>query len=120
MEKFEQKRQPELKIEDVAQAIENLKFEDYEEFECLGFRFLIILNTPEDLEASENKEEVFFTQSSTGNFDIYILKTLTEQEKKRKVFHEIIEASLRAQGFDNQQAHEEAKKAETQYFDGHK
>jgi hypothetical protein len=49
-----------------------------------GFPLFNHFESPEDLEASENKEEVFFTQSSTGNFDIYILKTLRSRKRSAK------------------------------------
>ncbi|MDP1689497.1 MAG: hypothetical protein Q8L47_05245, partial [bacterium] len=46
---------------------------------------------------------------------IYILETLPVEEKKRRLFHEIIEADLQRQGFGND-AHNITLKTEIEVF----
>lgn len=109
--------QQEISKDDALKIVNALKFDDYELFSYEGIHFLIILCRQDEIDSDENKEEVFFAQSTAiDGFDIYVLDSLSTEEKRRRVLHEVIEASLIKQGFDNKTAHGSALKVELDVF----
>lgn len=107
---------PEILKGEALKVVEDLKFEDFEEFKYNKTKFLLILISAEDFSNSSNKEEVFISAStSTRGYDIYMLETIPKEDKKRIIFHEIIEADLRKQGL-GESSHDLAKKTEIEVF----
>ena len=115
MEK-EIKKEPEIFKDEALRIVNGLKFEDFEDFSFHNINFLIILINKEDIGDSSNQEEIFLSASTaTRGFDIYMLDALSVEDKKRRVFHEIIEADLRRQGF-GEESHKLATKTEVEVF----
>ncbi len=112
----EKTKEPEILKDEALRTVSNLKFEDFESFSYHNINFLLILVTKEDISGPGNQEEIFLSASTaTRGFDIYMLDTLSIEDKKRRIFHEIIEADLRKQGF-GEGSHELALKTEVDIF----
>lgn len=115
MENLEKIKQPEINAETIINVIENLKFEDYEQFEYNGTNFLLIFDkegeSPQEVDGVE-----YFASTKIDGFDIYLLETLPKKEQKRRLFHEILECNLLGQGLDTRTAHEIATKNEQKIF----
>lgn len=109
---------PEIKTEELLRVIDGLRFKDWEKFIFNGSRYLLLLCTQEDVDSDESGEKVFFVASTEdkGGWDIYMLETLSEAEKKRMMFHEILECNLSDQGFNHPLTHELARKTEEETF----
>ncbi|MDO8499225.1 MAG: hypothetical protein Q7S66_01025 [bacterium] len=114
MEKIEQIKTPDIHSQQLLQIIDNVKWEEMEELEYNGTNFLLFF--PDETAESDGHQDAVYHQSTVADFDIYILSTLPVQEKKRCLFHEIVEADLRKQGFGNKEAHSIVEKEEQKIF----
>lgn len=114
MEKIEQFKNPEIYSQKLLQAIENVKWEEMEELEYNGTNFLLFF--PDTTSESDGHQDAVFHASSVADFDIYILSSLPIQEKKRRLFHEVLESDLRKQGFNNNEAHAFVEAEEQKIF----
>jgi hypothetical protein len=96
---------PKMNIELLLQIIDEREWEDMEQFEYNGTSFLLLF--PDSTEESDGHAiAVYHASSYIDGFDVYILSSLSDDEKKRCLFHEVLEASLRAQGYDLNESHE--------------
>jgi hypothetical protein len=114
-EKF--KPGPEIKREKLAElwsVISGLKFEDYEEFKFDGKNFLLLFFSPE--QKNENGEAWFSASTDIDGVDIYLLQTLPLEEKKKKLFHEVVEAWAQTNGFLGKESHNFALEQEKIFF----
>ena len=116
MKSFYRQNQPEIETDLIFKTVNSLKFSNFEKFGYQGHNFTIILCTQNDIDTSEDKRQVFYSELTLGNFDLYILKTLPTAEKRKRIFHEVIEAILKTQGYENQKAHELASIEMNKYF----
>ena len=114
MDKIENFKTPDIHSEQLLQIIEQVKWEDMEELEYNGTNFLLFFS--DKTSESDGHSDAVFHASSIADFDIYILRSLSVQEKKRRLFHEVIEANLRKQGFNNREAHALAEAEEKKIF----
>jgi len=109
---------PKILKEEALEVVNTISFEELEEFNYDGTNFLLMTFTQEELEQNpENeREDVFFSASTEiDGWDIYILDSLSVEEKKRRIFHEIIECDLISQGFETN-AHTKARQVEEEVF----
>jgi hypothetical protein len=114
MEKMEKLKTPEIHPEELLQRIEQVKWEDMEGLEYNGINFLLFW--PEKTSESDGHRDAVFQASDVADFDIYILSSLPVLEKKRRLFHEVLEASLRRQGYNGNEAHSLAETEEQKIF----
>lgn len=116
MKNMEKIKLPEIKAEELISIIEDIKWEDYYGFSYNGTDFLLILLDQDDIDSGNGGEMAEFTESTIINgYDIYLFETIPETERKRILFHEILEANLQDQGFKSQ-AHDIALAEERKYF----
>jgi len=108
----------EIKKEELVDLVNSLSFEDQEKITFNGSRYLLWLFTEEDMNTGDEHEKVFYSASTAdrGCWDIYMLENLSDAEKKRSMFHEILECNLKDRGFDESLTHELALKAEEEVF----
>lgn len=114
----EQISTPEIKTGELLKVVDGLSFEYGERFTFNESRYLLLLCTQEEVDSGEPREEVFYSASTAdpGGWDIYMLETLSESDKKRRMFHEILECNLVDRGFQQKLSHELARKAEEETF----
>ena len=105
---------PELQSEELLGIIDGMKIQDGEQFTFNGVSYyLCLLNQGE---AEHGGEDAFFNASTyIHGYDIYILETLPPEERKRKLFHEILEANITG-NLPSEQAHEIALQEEERIF----
>lgn len=98
MEKPEQFKTPGVDYRELNRVIENIKFEEEERVEYNGsISVLHIL---------ENSLDAYFIEGKEPNkYFLMMGDRLSADERKRLLFHEILEANLRDQKFDNKMAH---------------
>ncbi len=111
---MEKHKTPEIHSDELLQKIEQVKWEYMEKLEYNGINFLLFW--PEKTSESDGHKDAVFHASIVADFDIYILSSLPVQEKKRRIFHEVLEASLRRQGYNNNEAHSFAEAEERKNF----
>lgn len=114
MGKIEQLKTPDIHSKQLLRTIERVRWEDMEELEYNGTSFLLFF--PEETSESDGHRDAVFHVSSVADFDIYILSSLPIQEKKRRLFHEVVEADLRKQGLNNEESHAIAEEEEQRIF----
>ena len=117
MEPIESKKQyilsPE-KIKEVKEFSDKLKIKEYKPFIFDEIECQIIFLGREDL---DEDGDIWFSASNTiSGYDIYIFDELSEETKKRKLFHELLEIDLLKQGVDSDIAHNIAKTEEEKIF----
>jgi len=115
MENFEKTKSPEIKSEELLRFIDNLELDDYMEFSFNGSNLLLIFLDEEDV-SHDGEDAWHSTSTAIDGRDIYILKTLPPEIKKRKLFHEILECNIADQGFSVAEAHELTVKEEQKNF----
>lgn len=114
MEKIEQIKTPDIHSQQLLQIIENVRWEEMEELKYNGTNFLLFF--PDETSECDGHADAIWHESTVADYDIYILSTLPAQEKKRRIFHEALEADLRRQGFAIKEAHSIAAKEEQKIF----
>jgi hypothetical protein len=115
----EPKPTPELSESKVGQLWEGLgtlDWDGYEEFEFDGVSYLILDFPPDHLD--EEGEGWFRPSTHIDGIDVYALETLPPEEKKKRVFHEILEAW--AQRFSLDQPHDFAIDRERKFWESKK
>jgi hypothetical protein len=119
LESFESQRTPEIKSDELIALINRVKFESSNIYEFNGTVFNIIM-FPEDGLDENNVDTWYATSEIVPGCDIYILETLSLEEKKHRLFHEVLELNLRDQGMSQYQAHDLAKAEDQKYKDERK
>ena len=108
---------PEIKVIELLRVIDSIKWENGYEFSYNGTCFLLFLLTQAEHQQNESHEEAeYFKSTEKEGWDIYFLETLTEEKRRKELFHEIAECNLRDQYFSNSEAHQIALKAEQHIF----
>jgi hypothetical protein len=113
-----QTKTPEIKVNELLSTIDNICWENGYEFSYNGTSYLLFLLTPAEHEQNESHEEAEYFESTGGTdgWDIYLLETLSDEKRRKKLFHEIAECNLRDQKFSNSEAHQIALQEEQKYF----
>lgn len=114
METFKEKM-PEIKSRELLHLINSLPLEHYGQFSFNGVGYTLLFFDKEELEG----DDIAWNSASTaieGGRDIYILETLSEEEKRKKIFHEILESDLYRQGFEMGQCHDIAARVDEEVF----
>jgi len=114
MENREQIRQPEIKTEELLTLIDTVQWEQGYEFSFNGTEFFLDITEIEALQKADaegRKEKYglpaeYIRSTYVNGYDIYLHDTIPTQERKRILFHEILEANLRDQRFSQSQAHD--------------
>lgn len=118
MREGEKNKQPEIDFKAILNVIDNLEltFDDYEAFEYMGTGFLIIPDdNPESLR--ESGGAWYINSTAIDGFDIYLQESLSKEQRKRRLFHEVLEINLRdKQGFGQEDAHNIAQAKEQEVF----
>ena len=108
---------PEIKVDELLSVIDDIKWENGYGFSYNGTSFLLFLLTPAEHEQNESDEEAeYFKSTENDGWDIYLLETLSEEKRRKKLFHEIAECNLRDQHFSNSEAHQIALRVEQSIF----
>lgn len=113
MEKIEQIQKPEINIDELKSTINNIKWKDHYEFSYNGSKFLLLLDEEDEVDPVSGGAEHHQSTAISG-WDIYIQKSLSGIERDRRLFHEILECSLKDQGIDT--AHQITKELEEKEF----
>ena len=115
MEQHEQLRRPEIKTQELISVIDSIKWEEDYEFSFNGSNFLLLLDT-EDESDPEVQGAEYHASTSINGWDIYALETLAGEERRRRLFHEILECNIKDQGFSHEIAHQTAFEEEQKKF----
>lgn len=116
MEKIEQVPKIEINSEELLKTIDEIEWEEHYEFSYNGSDYILLLDTEEEADPETGGAEYHQSTATPGAWDIYILETLSGEERKRKLFHEILECNLKDQGIDHEMAHNTAKQEEEKTF----
>lgn len=106
----------EIYSERLMSIIDEIKWENWEQISYNGTDYLLFLTDEGGETVVGNDVPAFYTQSSVVDFDVYIVKSLPLEERKRMLFHELLEANLRSQGLGVKAAHEMTLKEEENVF----
>ncbi len=113
--KVEQLKKPEVNAPELLSVIDSLKYESYETFSYNGSNYLIIPLDQNDIES--NDDEAWFAASTAiSGWDIYILTSLPAEERRRKMFHEVLECYLIEHGLSRKDAHDMSRIEEEKLF----
>ncbi len=114
MESFKPPTNPAIKhevLEDLpirAQAVFDLvrkmKINEGRIFEFDGTQYQVIWLNKKEVTA-DGGEASFEASTQIAGFDIYMLKSLSPEVKKRQLFHEILESNLVTWGVPSKEAH---------------
>ena len=117
MENFENEKKPNLEIESSIREIMSVLQEDpqdFDVFECMGRLYHIIPMTKEDM--GDGPEAFFSLSSEIDGHDIYILETLTKEDRHKRLFHELLEQYIQSHGYDGEDAHKIVLEQEEKIF----
>ncbi len=116
-------KQPEVNIEELISLLDEIKWENGNSFKFNGTEFLMLISTIEELNeprepgVSFGDEAEIFGSNTVDGFDIYLHDTINESQRKRVLFHEILEGNLRHKfNLEGEQAHQIAFKEEEKVF----
>ena len=112
-ESLESQQTPELHSAELLQIIDNLPIEAGEEFSFNGQDFYLC--TLNEEEARSSGDAWYAASTYIVGWDIYILETLPPEERRRKFFHEILEASI-TRSMPTEKAHKIALAEEERVF----
>ncbi|MFA4818973.1 MAG: hypothetical protein WC621_03965 [Patescibacteria group bacterium] len=124
MENREIIRQPELKTEELLALLDSIKWEQGYRFTFNGTEFYINITKAGRLAKAEaegklakfGKSAEYFASTYVRGYDIYLHDTIPESDRRRILFHEILEANLRDQSFSLHEAHDIVLKEEQKAF----
>lgn len=111
-------RRPEIadeKLRELISILDSLKFEEFEEFDFDGEKFLLQILPPSHLKKKEGGAW-FHSSTYIEGIDIYIVKKQAPEMRKRQMFHEVVEARAKGMGFDQDIAHNYALEQEQKFF----
>jgi hypothetical protein len=98
MESFEGGHQSEINTEELLQVINSLSLTFGEEFEYNGSLYHLTLVEKEDEEIRKAGGAMYFRSRLNDPWDIHLLESLLEADKRRLLFHEVLECNLQEQG----------------------
>lgn len=105
----------EQKLKELLLILDSIKFKNFEEFEFDGKKFLLQILPKSHLKEVEGG--AWFAGSTyIDGIDIYIVKNQSPEDRKQRLFHEVVEAKVQAMGFDKKTAHEYALEQEQKFF----
>ena len=121
---MEKIKQLELRTEELLNILDSIKWELGYRFYFNGTNFHIITTPADEINESVIKGErdqygepaEYHQSTETDGYDIYLHDTIPESERKRVLFHEILEANLQNQGFSEKDAHSMTLQAEEKIF----
>lgn len=114
MEDYKSAEQYTIKTQELLGFLDNFVPEEHEVFTFGGFDFQIIYLDEGD---SDNNQDVFWSASTEiGGYDIYLLESLSDDEKKRRLFHELLEIDLIEQGISADESHPIVEAEEKKVF----
>ncbi len=106
--KTEAGKQPEIKTEELILVIDSIKWEQHHRSSYNGTTFQLFITERERLEESPGifgEPAEYFASTEINGWDIYLHDTIPLEDRKRILFHEILEVNLLEQGFDRNHAH---------------
>ncbi|GEM_PF-1878441 len=121
MEQFKSKiESPELNTGEVVDVVAALKMDGsrgHEPFSARGINFLLIM-TSELSESDGDSSASYHRSTAIDGYDIYLYNQGSAEDKRRWVFHEVVEVLFRETGVDNEnnEAHDRARNLEERYF----
>lgn len=117
MKNIEGIKQPEIRDKELLSLIESIEWKSWYAFSYNGTNFLLFILEEDDIKSDVGGEQAeIYPSSQTGGWDIYLHNTISESERSRVLFHEILEGDLAAHGFPMKDAHEVALKEEQKIF----
>lgn len=105
--------------ESLARQLDSVPWEDQYEFTYNGIDFKLHISSLEDISRDPDSygESAEYARSTvTDGYDIYLLDTIPEVDRKRYLFHEVFEASLSYFDEDVDKAHKAALVEEEKIF----
>ncbi len=107
MENPEQNRKPELHSDALLALIDTLQWKSYFSFSFNRTNYVLIIKDTETVARGRaGASAEYFRSTAINGWDIYLHDTIPSPDRKRILFHEIMEINLRDQGFDQQEAHQ--------------
>lgn len=116
MENPEKMRHPEIKSNELLHLIDIIKFEQGEEFTFNGTNFLLFLCDKDEIASGNAGQDAEYFKSNIVDYDIYMFETLSGEDRRVKLFHEILECNLRDQGYSEDEAHRLTLEEEQKIF----
>ncbi len=112
-----------IPIEELMAYIDTIKWEEGHESMFNGITIHLIVTPRDSLEQAEKEgtlsgygKPAEFHRSESGTWDIYLHDTIPEQERKRVLFHELVEINMIADGLSQSDAHKVALREELKIF----
>lgn len=107
---------PKLDIGSLLDLLEKIQWKDYYKFSYNRTKFLLLM-VEDDQEGPQDEEIAeYFRSTMIDGWDIYVHETLPDNSRKRSLFHEILEANLRDQGYSRNDAHRITLEEENKVF----
>ena len=124
MEAPERQLKPSLKIKELINILDKIKWENRYRFSFNGTEFILMITPKKELIEAKAKGKLkefgppaeFFASTYVNWFDIYLHDTISEKNRKRVLFHEILEANLQDQQIPETEAHKIALREEEKVF----
>lgn len=101
-------KQPEIKLEELMIVIDSVRWENHYKFSYNGSDYNLFIIDREIIEKGEGGQPAEFFPSTEirGGWDIYLHDTISMQDRKRILFHEILETNFLTQGFPESDVHD--------------
>jgi len=124
MEQPEGFKQPEIKTKELLELVDTIKWEHGYRFEFNGTKFNLVMTDAESIELAEKEGDKnrygepaeYFQSTLIDGYDIYLHATISEADRRRIMFHEVLECNLRQQGYSSAEAHVITAKEEEKNF----
>ncbi len=121
---IEHKPQPEIKTNELLTLLDTIQWEQGYEFTFNKTNFFLDITDAETLQKAKEEGRIekcglpaeYFRSTYINGYDIYLHDTIPLSDRKRVLFHEILEANLQDQGFTYTQAHNITIKEEEKKF----
>jgi hypothetical protein len=101
-------------IEELIRTIDTVEFESGSRFNFRDKMYLLFMC--DQASASDGYSEGTYFSSNVADWDIYLLEKLNLHERKRVLFHEVLETYLRDKGLETENAHAKALEIENTIF----
>ncbi len=103
MEKLKTENALELLSEDLLKFLDTNKIKEYTPYEFKNSIFQIIWINKDGVDETDGGDAYYYKSTMIHGWDIYLLKTLSKESKRRKLFHEILEIYARDQGLETEE-----------------
>lgn len=111
---MEQAKIPEIKTAELLDLLDKVEWKSGFEFEFNGTEFYLVVTPADVLAEAKTEDEMadfgkpaeYIRSTHINGFDVYLHGTIPEKDRKRMLFHEILECNLVDQNFSEEEAHQ--------------